>query len=97
MTSHAVLADPAEENWSVVDALRGLAALCCSITRTLFPSVYAQLAADYSVVNRPADNTGTASALAAFEAHAWSATVLVDELDARGLQGSADCLIVSSS
>jgi hypothetical protein len=31
------------------------------------------------------------------KAHAWSATVLVDELDARELQGSANCLIVSSS
>jgi hypothetical protein len=31
------------------------------------------------------------------KAHAWSATVLVDELDARGLLGSADCLIVSST
>jgi hypothetical protein len=30
------------------------------------------------------------------KAYTGSATVLVDELDARGLQGSSDCLIVSS-
>jgi hypothetical protein len=30
------------------------------------------------------------------KAHAWSATVLLDELDAGSLQGSSDCLIIGS-
>jgi hypothetical protein len=30
------------------------------------------------------------------KAHAWSATVRVDELDAGSLQGSSDCLIIGS-